>query len=346
MSVAWMAAHGDRPADRSHGTPVWGCTGCYACRELCDHRNPVADVLLEARAAFVSQGAAPEGIRRVLARFARHEAATRERARALGARTGAHLRAADVLLVGCGYLRGAPREAADAVAATRAVTRAPVALLDSCCGLPLRLAGDAAGFARHAARVAALLAPHARVIVVDAGCGVALRRHYPEAGVGVAPRVDMLVELAARDASGYESCASPTEGSASGLHGAAAGPVRWHDPCQLGRGLGLYDAPRTVLTWALGRTPDEFRSRREHAACAGSGGLLPAAFPGAARSISRARMAEHGRAGGGRVVTACAASLLSLRRAAGYAAAGARRERPAVDDLVTWIARKWGAQGT
>ena len=106
--------------------------------------------------------------------------------------------------------------------------------------------------------------------------------------------------------------------------------MRYHDPCQLGRGLGVYEAPRAVLTRALGRAPDEFDARRERAACSGGGGLLPVTMPANARTIARDRVDEHQRRGGGRIVTACASSLMSLRRANGTTR---------VDDLVSWIAR-------
>src|SRR5580693_150309 len=77
MSIAWMAAHGDVPIDASHAAPAWACTGCFACREACDHRNVVADVLLDARAALTAAGEAPVGARRIVDRFGRHEAKTR-----------------------------------------------------------------------------------------------------------------------------------------------------------------------------------------------------------------------------------------------------------------------------
>src|SRR5207244_7613295 len=113
----------------------------------------------------------------------------------------------------------------------------------------------------------------------------------------------LLVEVAAREL-----------GSLGALDEAKSDePVRYHDPCQLGRGLGVYVAPRAVLTRALGRAPDEFDSRREKAVCSGGGGLVPVTMPRAARGIADARVAEHERAGGGRIVTACGSSLLSFR---------------------------------
>ena len=86
-----------------------------------------------------------------------------------------------------------------------------------------------------------------------------------------------------------------------------------------------------MLAQILGAAPAEFDDAREGAACSGAGGLLPATMPDTARQIARSRADAHLRAGGGRIVTACASSLATLRRAA--------RGRFAVDDLSTWIAR-------
>jgi len=335
MSVAWMAAHGDVPVDRSHAAPAWACTGCMACRESCDHRNPVTDVLFESRDALAQFGVAPPGARRAIARFSNHNERTRRAARALISRAAPGTAAPPgtdtgvALLVGCGYLRAAPAEAADALAAASALAGGSVTLVERCCGLPLLLAGDVHGFANQAHLVARSLASHARVLVVDAGCAQALAQRYAAAGVDVRPRVETLVEAAAN---ALDRLGPVGEGA----HDAER--VRWHDPCQLGRGLGVYEAPRLVLTRALGRAPDELDERRERSICSGAGGLLPSTMPEVARGVADARLDAHDRAGGGRIVTACASSLIALRRAARRA----RRvtgSHVAVDDLVTWIAR-------
>jgi Fe-S oxidoreductase len=59
---------------------------------------------------------------------------------------------------------------------------------------------------------------------------------------------------------------------------------------QLGRGLGVYDAPRAMLTRMLGRAPDEFVEAREAAVCSGAGRLLPSTMADIDRSIARARL--------------------------------------------------------
>jgi Fe-S oxidoreductase len=320
MSMAYFAAHGDVPLDRSHAAPAWACTGCHACRESCDHRNDVPSTLYDARAALAAAGQAPEGATRVLGRFADHVEETRQAVRELGGHEGARAGTKDLLLVGCAYARGAPVEARDAVTAAAALARKPVSLVEACCGLPLLLAGAGAGFVRHAEGFARETRGAATLTVVDAGCAHALRVRYPAAGVTLSADVELLVERAAR-----------ALGDLSVVPGAADGKVRYHDPCQLGRGLGVYDAPRAVLTRALGRAPDELPARRERAACSGAGGLLPSTMPATSDAIADARLAEHEAAGGGRLVTACASSLLAFRRRA--------QGRIVVDDIVTMIAR-------
>jgi Fe-S oxidoreductase len=326
MSGAWMAAHGDVPLEASHAAPAWACTACGACSAACDHRNPVADVLVGARSAFVRAGVAPDAANRILARFDRHHLETRRAARAL-ATTAGETWPATALVVGCGYLRGAAGtsgatpEARDALNATRALMWGAVHVVEGCCGLPLKLAGDAERFDAHARRLAAELARFDRVVVVDAGCGLALRRHYPAAGASVRGAVELFVELAERR---LASLAAPRS--------VLAEPVRWHDPCQLGRGLGIYDAPRRVLSHVTGRPVAELRDAREAALCSGAGGMLPCTMPDVANRIADARLAEHRAAGGGRVVTGCASSLRMLRKRG-------RDLGVEVDDLVSYVAR-------
>ncbi len=263
---------------------------------------------------------APEAATKAIAKFAAHQEATRRAVRELCADEAVRSDSRDALLIGCAYARGAKSEARDAIKAATALVRGPVALVEECCGLPLLLAGDAKGFARQAETIARQTKRAERVLVADAGCAMALRVRYPAHGVKLDAMVELVVERAARELGSLEPVAEASTGER----------VRWHDPCQLGRGLGVYEAPRAVLTRALGRAPEEFDTKREKAQCSGGGGLLPVTMPGVARTIAETRLEEHERSGGGRVVTACASSLIAMRRARG---------RHDVDDIMTWIAR-------
>ena len=316
MSTAYFLAQGDVPATESFARTSLACTGCHACRELCDHGNDVAGTLLAARAGEAELGILPESARKVGLAFPQHQERTLRGVAALAAEAGARASAKTALLVGCTYVRRASAEAKAAIAATLGLLREPVALVEECCGLPLLYAGETAAFARQAAKMAEAVNPFGRVVVVDAGCAAAVRLRYAEVGTHVRPKVELLVSIAAEDLGRLTP-------------GRGASEVRYHDPCQLGRGLGVYDAPRRVLARATGRAPQEFVAQGNHAACSGAGGLLPVTMPDTARRIAVARQTEHRDAGGGEIVTACASSLLALRKAG----------PDPVSDLVSWVAR-------
>jgi Fe-S oxidoreductase len=312
MSLAWFAARGDVPIDAEHASPAWACTGCYACRERCDHKNEVAAALTDARADLFAAGVAPEGAKRVADRFGERQA---EAVRALDQiDTGPAERGAAAVLVGCSYARRAPEVAADALRATRTLLGKPVRALRSCCGLPLLYAGDRAGFVAAARKLAAELGETTHLVAVDPGCARTLLVEYPKAGVDV-PRPDLFVDLAAR----FQSRLRKIEDAPA---------YRWHDPCQLGRGLGRYNEPREILTRIFGTPPLEMQRAGRQAECSGGGGLLPATRPETSRAIAEARIAEHRGLGGGVLVTACAESLQRFRKSG----------EPA-EDLVSLVAR-------
>jgi Fe-S oxidoreductase len=225
------------------------------------------------------------------------------------------------LLLGCAYARSAPAEARDAIRATAKLVGGPVSLVTVCCGAPLLHAGDKKRFVQQGEMLAQAVKHKERLVVLDAGCASTIRVHHANNGVGMIVPVEHFAELAARGLGQLQRVAG------LGEHG----PVRWHDPCQLGRGLGVYDAPRALLAQALGRAPDEFERRRDEARCSGGGGLLPVTMPEISDAIAEGRVAEHQASGGGTVVTACASSLRKFRKRGAEAL-----------DLVTVVARALG----
>jgi Fe-S oxidoreductase len=303
MTTAYMAALGDVPLEPAFARPAWACTGCGACSKACDHDNDVAGTLLVARSAFVATGVAPPAATRAIATFEAREREARQAAEALAGTAVSRT----ALLPGCTYLRRSPDVARDALRVATALL-GPVQVLGDCCGLPLLMAGDGPGFEQHARRFASKVERFDHLVVVDPGCALVLR----------GPRVSLLVEEAARRVGAFSQTPQ-------------ARSVRYHDPCKLGRGLGLYGEPRAVLTRILGRAPEELMDRREQATCSGAGGLLPLTMPDVSRRIADKRLDDHQEAGGGEIVTACASSLLALRKAA--------KGKVAVTDLTSWMAR-------
>jgi dimethylglycine catabolism B len=312
MSSAYFLANESVPLSRSFAAPAWACTGCFGCREHCDHENDVTGTLFAARSALVTEGVAPPAATRVLERFAERTAVLGKIGERPGVRTWVDPKATTAVLVGCEHARQETWEAEDIVRAaallerarTRAVERTKVAIVEVCCGAPLLYAGETARFAAQGALFAKAVAGKERVIVGDAGCAATLRVHHAaDGGALPIPRISHLAEDAGQALGDLGRIEGPLAGTS----------VRWHDPCQLGRGLGVYDAPRQVLARVLGRNPGEFERHHEDARCSGAGGLLPLTMPDVAREIARERVADHDRSGGGAIVTACASSARAFR---------------------------------
>src|SRR5262245_45998967 len=122
MSTSWFQQRGLAPADTEHAALAWACTGCLACQERCDHRNPVAATLLDARTDFAALGAAPAAALAVSRSRAEREAELSHAVSELRALPGVQSTAKHALLVGCSYLRHLPEE-------SRAIVQVAAALL-------------------------------------------------------------------------------------------------------------------------------------------------------------------------------------------------------------------------
>ena len=291
MSQSLEVARGRLPADAETAELSWACSGCRACTGRCDLNNPVAETLFDARAEFLRQGLEPLPVRAWLARHAERRQRTRARVTELSVTLPTSANASTVLVLGCSYLQRLPQETEDAVRACLALF-GDVRLASGCCGLARRTAGDAAGADAEAAELRQELRSAQRVIAVDAGCAHALR--------DVAEPFARAAAAALRQRAPSAPLASP--------------PLRYHDPCWLGRGLGEYQAPREILTRALGKAPLEFARSETEARCVGGGAHLPITRKDTARDLARRRQQEHEQLGGGRIVSACGNSVRSLRQ--------------------------------
>jgi len=278
MSMAYFVANESVSLSPSFADPAWACTGCFGCREHCDHKNDVTGTLLDTRSALVENGVAPAGARRVLERFVEKSAVLGKSARDLSVLPEVDDRAGTAVLLGCAYARHAPAEARDAVRATAALVGGKVSLVDVCCGAPLLHAGDKKRFIQQGEMLAQAIKHKERVVVIDAGCASTIRVHHAANGVGMIASIEHFAERAARE---------------------------------LGR---MKQVPRALLSLALGRAPDEFERRREDGRCSGAGGLLPVTMPEVSNAIAKQRVADHEAHGGGTVVTACASSLRTFRK--------------------------------
>ncbi|WP_455391407.1 (Fe-S)-binding protein [[Eubacterium] cellulosolvens] len=79
--------------------------------------------------------------------------------------------------------------------------------------------------------------------------------------------------------------------------------VTYHDPCRLGRFMGVYDAPRVLLGAVPGLQLTEMEHHRNHALCCGVSGWMNCT--NISRSIRAERLTEAKATGADRLITSC-----------------------------------------
>jgi Fe-S oxidoreductase len=91
------------------------------------------------------------------------------------------------------------------------------------------------------------------------------------------------------------------------------GKVTYHDPCHLGRGSGLFDEPRKVISAIPGLDFVEFENCRTNSICCGAGGGVKSAKPELANELGRARAEQAKDMGVDVILSACPFCELNLK---------------------------------
>lgn len=91
--------------------------------------------------------------------------------------------------------------------------------------------------------------------------------------------------------------------------------VIYHDPCHLGRHMGIYNEPRSILNVLPTIRLNEFDRNKENALCCGAGGGFRALFPIEAINIAENRVKEAIEKECEEIVTSCVFCKLNLKAA-------------------------------
>lgn len=89
--------------------------------------------------------------------------------------------------------------------------------------------------------------------------------------------------------------------------------IAYHDPCDLGRALKIYEEPRIILNSIPGVELIEFPKNRENARCCGAGGGLKAYDDELSKEIGKERLKEAIENNIDVVVSACPACAMNLQ---------------------------------
>ena len=157
---------------------------------------------------------------------------------------------------------------------------------------------------------ARLKAKGAKLVVTPcAGCYKTLSHHYQEHGIEHGLKVLHLVE--------YLELLIKEEGIT--FNKSFDKKVAYHDPCDIGRHLGIYEPPREVLKAIPGLDLVEFPTNRNMATCCGGGGALKMVDLDLSKDIAFRRIKEAISVGAEVVVSGCPACKANLKLAAGRA---------------------------
>lgn len=303
MTEAHLVTTQKRTLEPGGAKALYACTGCMRCRSFCRHENEVGFALFSSRQEAIDRDLAPEGARSTLKTFAQHGNPLGVDLTPLVARYRADAPVRFQIFPGCTTLAKAP-EVLDAALEVGAAFGAPIGVAKAasrCCGYPLYAAGDLRGFEDHARKVADALTPYPELVVVDPGCAYTLKVVYPRVGVELSGTVRTIYEVFAERVD-HAPPKPPLDEAAV-----------YHDACHLGRGLGQYEEPRSLLCAAV-REVKEAPETRGEAGCSGGGGLLPRTMADTSVAIAK-RQADRVAPLGETVVTACPTSRRMFERA-------------------------------
>lgn len=320
MTEAYLVAGEKRTLDEGGSRALHACTGCMRCRSFCDHQNEVGYALFSSRKESLEKGLSPRGVTSTRTSFAEHQNPFgRDLSRAVAA-FPVETPVRYALFPGCSALAKRSESVENALAVGEALsTPLGVSKVSArCCGYPLYAAGDMDGFRAHAEKVRDSLKDLRELVVQDPGCAYTMKVAYERVGVELKTEIMTLFEVLADRIAGADH-PPPLEMKTA-----------YHDACHLGRGLGQYDAPRKLLSAAVG-VFREAHELREEGGCSGGGGLLPRSMPEVAVEIARKqgeRLAPNDEV----IVTACTTSRRMFERAG-------RKSEDLLDVVRRWLAQ-------
>ena len=296
---------------------VWSCTTCNACVEACPVFINQVDYIVDFRRTLVADGrldatksAFLENVGRSSNPFGLPQAERQSWLEEAGAPTLKENPNPDYLYwVGCqgSYdprARGVTRSVVRILEAAK-VSYAVLGSEEACTGEPVRRLGEEARFQELALRnIEAVSRSGAKKVVVHCPhCFNTFLNEYPEFGAKfeVVHHSQLIGQLIA-------------EGR---LDLAATGAkVTFHDPCNLGRVNGIYDAPRDVIRAASGGEPIEMPRSREKSFCCGGGGANVWYQVPEQTKIGALRMEEAVKTGAKTLAVACPFCITMLEDAA------------------------------
>ena len=181
----------------------------------------------------------------------------------------------------------------------------------ACCGAPAAVNGEEDAVRKLAHRNLAILARNKNTVITSCGSGgLMLSREYAgfwrpddplhQTALGVGKRV--------RDISEYLINEIGSEAIAAKLVRTIDARIAYHDPCHLGRGIGVHKEPRGILS-LVGKN---FTEMAEADRCCGSGGTYGFTHWETSKAILERKIGNAQKAQATIIATGCPACIMQL----------------------------------
>ena len=312
IAIARALLEGELEYDESLIRRVFACTECRACAEHCFKYIDTVKIFAAMREDLAARGLIPPGLAAAADGLVEtHNLYDKPHEQRLGwlkDRSRVDRPAPVAFFVGCtpAYVRRTLARDTYAVLAASGL-RFTVLSDEWCCGHPFMAAGQrdrAAEVMRH--NVDALKALGVERVVFECpGCMRTFREDIPEVLGEPLPFeiVHVTEELARQVEAGRLRFDVYQPGTV----------VTYHDPCTLGRGLGIYDAPRTIIEAMPGMRLAEMPRHERDAYCCGAGSFVRYDYPNLTDQTGIERFREVESTGAQVALTACPACVTQLQ---------------------------------
>lgn len=292
MTFLRAALEGDIEIDSKGAERLFQCTTCGDCESRCPAGVKTLDIIEDARADMVEMGLSPEKHAKLAQRIREVHNPYGESQETKGRFARGAQRAEVLYFMGC----TAPFRSPDTVLATMDILDAAgVSYLvlgeeEWCCGSVLRRSGyNELADELRAHNIEQFEKAGVKTIVTScSGCFRTLKEEYGMEGIEVLDITQLVDRLMEEGRLKIEK---------------SDDVVTYHDPCHLGRHMGVYEEPRRVLRRIANLV--EMEHCREDSLCCGAGGGVKSAFPDMAESIASRRMEEARDSGAELVITPC-----------------------------------------
>jgi len=297
---------------------LYECTMCEGCKNGCPLEIPTNEYNLALRRRLASKGGLPDVFRAQASSILDRanpfgESATGRAQFYPGPRPK---KGAPVLLyLGCvsSFQRQKIVDSAFRLLEASGTDFSALGESEKCCGYPLYVSGSKKFEEAARRNLDAIKASGAKTVVTTcAGCKKTLAKIYPEQfdmNFEVLHIVEYLAQQASRDRIHFGR--SPFDDIKSGSPTAKA--VVYHDPCDLGRAMGVYEPPRQLLAAIPGIKQLEFHFNRQSSRCCGAGGGAKGYDNELSEEHAFERMKEAVDMGADIVCSACPACLANLQ---------------------------------